>query len=974
VTDGGTAATVVDVFAVSVPPAVQTGGPSSVAESSATVTGTVYPGGGTVTACQFDYGTTTAYGQAAPCSPTTPYAGATDVTAQLSGLSPSTTYHFRLEATNADGRTDGSDQTLTTQGPPAVDLEAAGAGSTVATLHALLNPDGAGTTYHFEYGTTTSYGTSVPVPDADIGSSSAVQQVSEQLTGLSAGSTYHYRVVATNSFGTVNGPDETFTTYPAPTASCSNAQLRTGYSAHLPDCRAYELVTPPGSRPFINNGYLVNGARAATSGDALAWVSWYPIPGAQSEGDFNLSIRGGQGWSTVGVIPPQSQTNAALFPCIPSVFFSPDLSEGVLSDGFDAQGSSFGGTCGSDDPLLVSGEPQGAANLFLHASAGGPYQLVDVNAAGTPPTSAQLGDPPNNAELEGASSDLSHVVFEDEAQLTPDAPAALDIYEYSDGVVRLVSVLPDGTPVQATVANSYQYEGPGQISGPGFGKQGAEGFTNAVSADGSRVFFQANGNLYVREHADQPQSPVAGGSCTDLAEACTVQVDASQGSGSGGGGTFEWASSDGSDVFFTDDASAGLTADTVPDSGQNLYQYDLDTGKLTDLTPAVPAQVQGVSGVSDNGSYVYFVADGALAQGAAAGQPNLYLYHAGMTVLIATLGPGDAEDWTASSNALGALVSPNGRYLAFDSQNRVTGYDNTDQSTGSPDDEIYLYDADTGSLRCASCDPNGAAPTAPASLPGQEWISTTAEVLAPTYLQRSLVDDGRVFFDSRDALTPGAANGQSNVFESEPQGVGSCSQPSGCVSLISSGSSDNGSFFYDASPSGDDVFFITTQNLLGSGSDGQLSVYDARVNGGFAPGAGTPIPCANADTCQGPVGSAPASPSADTATFSGPGSHRSSGSPPPGKLRLLRTVLNGKAVLLTVRVPGKGQITISGADVGRMSRPVAKAGTYRLTVWLTHNAAKQRHQERMLSTKLLVRYRPSAGRASVSMRITVKGR
>src|SRR4029077_18445961 len=199
------------------------------------------------------------------------------------------------------------------------------------------------------------------------------------------------------------------------------------------------------------------------------------------------------------------------------------------------------------------------------------------------------------------------------------------------GAVHLVTILPDDkTPVQGSLAGATTngIEGPHNLANVRF----------AVSANGSRVFFQAGGDLYVRENGDQEQSPLdAEGDCVDPAKACTLQVDASQGSGPGGGGVFLAANASGSEVFFTDGDAAGLTSDTVSGSGQNLYEYDLETGKLTDLTPAGQAGVEGLSGTSEDGSYVYFVAVGALASGAVAGQPNLYLFHAGTMTFIATL-------------------------------------------------------------------------------------------------------------------------------------------------------------------------------------------------------------------------------------------------------------------------------------------------------------------------------------------------
>ena len=233
--------------------------------------------------------------------------------------------------------------------------------------------------------------------------------------------------------------------------------------------------------------------------------------------------------------------------------------------------------------------------------------------------------PPADANLDSASADLSHVVFDEIAQLTNNAPPGVDnLYDWHNGTVKLVTIV-GGNPVQGSLAGG-----------------SAGNFSHAVSDDGSRIFFTANGKLYVRRNASGTQ-----------------QLDAPQGgSGPGGGGQFMWASADGSKAFFTDDAGAGLTPDTQPGSGANLYEYDVVSGNLTDLTPAADAEVLGVSGASDDGSTIYFVANGHLAGGATAGQPNLYVLQGGTTRFIATLDPADSCDW--SSFCLSSRVTPSG--------------------------------------------------------------------------------------------------------------------------------------------------------------------------------------------------------------------------------------------------------------------------------------------------------------------------
>jgi hypothetical protein len=217
-------------------PDVETGEEvSNVQTTTATAAGTVNPDGIKVTACEFEYGTTTEYGKKASCS-TEPGSGSSTVpvTAVLEQLEPDTLYHYRLTASNAEGTNPGGDQTFTTAGVPTVDEESASAVSqTTATIEAEINPHRFDTTYHFEYGESKAYGTSIPIPDEDIGSGSIDQRVSAEIPGLRSGVTYHYRVVATNSQGVTDGFDKSLSTVPPAEISAVSASNVSSESATL---------------------------------------------------------------------------------------------------------------------------------------------------------------------------------------------------------------------------------------------------------------------------------------------------------------------------------------------------------------------------------------------------------------------------------------------------------------------------------------------------------------------------------------------------------------------------------------------------------------------------------------------------------------------------------------------------------------------------------------------------------------------
>ena len=193
------------------PPVVTTNPETFVASFSATLNALLNPHGLT-TSVHFQYGPTTSYGlTTAPQSET----GSTyrNVSVNISSLTASTTYHFRIVGTNSAGTTMGSDKTFTTftaTGPPVVTTSPATSVTTSsATLHGSLDPHGLTTSVYFQYGTTTSYGHAI---DPQLRTGNTYQSVSTNIPGLSASTTYHFRIVATNTSDTRAGGDRMFTT------------------------------------------------------------------------------------------------------------------------------------------------------------------------------------------------------------------------------------------------------------------------------------------------------------------------------------------------------------------------------------------------------------------------------------------------------------------------------------------------------------------------------------------------------------------------------------------------------------------------------------------------------------------------------------------------------------------------------------------------------------------------------------------
>jgi hypothetical protein len=195
-------------------PSASTGPTTATGATTATVTGSVNPGG-EATTWYVEYGTSTSYGS--KTSSTSAGSGTTtaSVSAKLSGLADGATYHYRLVATNAAGTSHGGDAVFTTLAVPDVSTGAASSiSASAATLNGTVDPNGRATTFYFEYGTSTSYGSKTSTKSA--GSATSAQPESAGISGLTAGRTYHFRIVASSDAGTSAGKDATFVTSSAP--------------------------------------------------------------------------------------------------------------------------------------------------------------------------------------------------------------------------------------------------------------------------------------------------------------------------------------------------------------------------------------------------------------------------------------------------------------------------------------------------------------------------------------------------------------------------------------------------------------------------------------------------------------------------------------------------------------------------------------------------------------------------------------
>ncbi|MGC1852638.1 MAG: fibronectin type III domain-containing protein [Solirubrobacterales bacterium] len=765
-----------------------------------------------------------------------------------------------------------------------------------ATLRAEVNPDGEATTYHFEYGKTGAYGSQTP--ELPVGSDSTAHKLSRSLEGLTPGTTHHYRVVATSGAGTNPGPDAVFHTYESfiPKTDCPNQSRRGGPSAALPDCRAYEMVSPidksgadvvPAVELFNNTLGL---EQAALDGGRFAYSSRKPFGDAASNlwATQFLATRGATGWSTHAVTPPRTgngvyngTTTAANYRDGEFAGFTEDLSTGFFYDG-------------AMPPLT----PQAIPGTYNH-------YLFDTATDGLTTLSTQLFSPVDDFNrwfggngFMGFSEDGSHTVFAARARLTSDAaPPAFgqdrgQLYDYHDGELELVSILPNGEPAAAELFSSTA----GEFTEGSFVVNAYKtrlGETdNAISDDGSRIFWITQSNtgekwLYVRIDG-------------------TTTVPISESVPNGNAASYWTASSDGAKVLFS-------TNSNVTSAEDILYRFDVDTETPSQIAGEVDPG-RGVLGASDDLSHVYFLSTEALTSGATAGQQNLYLDHDGTKSFIATLAESDRVGgvggyYTVASNAEVSndfsQVTPDGRHLVFQSFASLTGYDNTSLVNGKAAIEVYRYDAEAEELDCISCNPSGARPQTgvmmmphfyvledhpfggkegnPDPLHAAAWLPTRQH---GDQVSRALADDGsHVFFNSHDALVPQDTNGVQDVYEWREQGSGECQRPGGCLYLISTGTNAEKSTFIDASDGGRDVF-IRTSDSIDPDDEGLIDIYDARTNGGI-PRPIPPPPCVG-DNCQSPP-AAPNDPTPASAGFKG------AGDPVPSKARKSCRARNRKA-------------------------------------------------------------------------------
>ncbi len=705
---------------------------------------------------------------------------------------------------------------------------------TEATLRGEVMTAQLETEYHFEYLTQQQYeeeGESFEgaqhAPESVLAPAEAPASVQAHISDLAEGTAYRFRLLVVNTAGTVEDEGEFETLARRGAQSCPNAEYRTGLSANLPDCRAYELVTPQtdglppeqatdGGTPSGSFSNWLTVQRGELAGERLSYFTIGTLSGFEGNGrlDGYRAERGpgdhpAAGWQSTLFSPDYAQSAAG--------FTDGPLQHGVAADQLYSIWENNPGSETFPETL-----PQG---VYLRTPTG--FEPIGQGSLGT--------------DLKALSRYVSaggtHAIFVSKEHLEEKAaPKGTEaIYDRAAGETsaEVVSVGPDGSA---------------------FGADEDAEFAGA-SEDGSAVVFSVEGTLFVHR----------AGQTIEIATGPTT--------------SFAGISEDGARVFYAE--SGGKSA---------LYVCDTTTGPCAGSGAHPPTEIASdgaFAAVSADGSRAFFSSTEALTGGeenengeeAEPGAHNLYAWDGAQARFVGGLANADFENQSfagiahmtlaAWTEALGVdsgggrgiapiRSTPDGSVFLFQSHARLTAYDNEGMG------EIYRYAplAEAGErLLCVSCDPSGAPPSADALL---EDLRPESPVRPKTMIA-NLTDNGKtVFFQSFDRLLPEDANDVVDVYEWTAQGAEEpeCTRPGGCLALISSGQGEVPSFLYAMNADGRDIFIQTKEKLVGADVKSSPSIYDARAGGGI-PEPSPPAPC-QGDACQGSGSEPPALPSAGT--------------------------------------------------------------------------------------------------------------
>jgi hypothetical protein len=779
----------------------------------------------------------------------------------LTGLEGEHVYYVRLFAENEHGDATLSAsnvQRIETGGKPNAGTFAVHSihGDVLRALGSVL-PHGFDTQFHVEYVTQerfdeSGWETAESGPELDAGAGEYSETihafptllVGEDLPGLRAGAMYRYRLVASSVEGVARGEEQTLSVpvpAPAEEPACPNAHLRIGPSARLPDCRAYELVTPAdkgGAMDIDTYGGAQEEPHIGEDGQHFTLYApgtqWGPSPDAKLSTYF--FSRSPDGWQ-MSSLTPQPEAGANTY--LPSIF-SADLTQVGLEAGWKTS--------------QVSKSPE---LEFKTGPTGGPYATVAAVPRAEP------------SGWVGASPDAGKLIFQTAAYTlggqSSGTTSGYDLYEYSEDELRQLNMLTSGERLGRCGAKLVRgSEGYQQTE---IQEDAESSSPHAVSSDGSRVFFEA-------VPGDECSSPkhlymrVNGGS----ASAETIDI---------GPYVFLAANAQGTELLL--EKRSGET--------HEFLSYDVESAAAAPLFSTVQPIQRPIA--SADLSALYFRSTERLTAEA----PPIFEHsseHLGNSPLDVYRYdiPTKALRYIAQAGDTGGLgggysASPDGRYYYFTSSG-LAGVPGGGGALGeSESNQVYRYDNTEGFVQCMSC----ASPFDPEpKLRAYFLFGRETHTNAVPNMTISSANGDYVFFDTTAALVPQDADGEiapsgqvipgnehvefvrsasSDTYEWRRNGVDGCARIEGCVSLISGGAGGYKTELLGTTPSGSDVFFATHESLVSQDGDTAGDVYDARIGGGYPPPPPRPVEC-EGDACESPL-AAPVDDTPASLTFSAPG-------------------------------------------------------------------------------------------------------
>jgi DNA-binding beta-propeller fold protein YncE len=856
----------VSVFALEpvAPPLIASESAAGISTTSATLEAEINPRslpGEAPTTYRFEYDTAPyaeggpPHGASAPSSPARiPAAfGVSGVSAGIEGVTPSTTYHFRVVAQNALGTSVGPDRTFTTQ----------------SAFTSTLLPDGRGWEL---VSPPDKHGSPIPGLTAEGGAIQAAADGSG-IAYVAIGSTTGEAAEGNRSLfpsqllserqGPADWATRDLSTQIAEPSGVT-AALRTEFKLFSADL-SLAAVRPNGPTPLAPS--------AAPNRLTLYLRSNFAAAGFCGASCYTPLVTGCP--ELPESCPPAVESAANIVPGSQfgtSNFFQPEFSNATP----DFTHVVFG----SKTAILPGFEPGEGGGLYEWSASGLTPISVDLSGNPLSPTQTTFGYGALGGGLYDLNRGQRHAFSDDGSRVAFTATNGNLYLRVNSTSPQSVSGACDEAGRACTI----------QLNAPEPGcttcESGVASF-QAGSADGSRYFFLDEKRLTSDSTVGGPSDPFTNGRDLYMCEVAETQAghlacdlsDLSVDSNFG-------VSGESANIL-------GREVSAVDEAGRNIYF--VANGRLS------PDAVHGDCTTNTKPTVGKSQRCNLYHLDATSGEIKLVTVVAGTDSELITLNGNSAN---GSPSRLLARSSPNGQYFTFVSELPLTGYDNRDAKTGARDEEVFLYDAKAdggqGNLLCVSCNPSGARPagirgggepplefdpvgnyggrSVAATTPGWEVNGPGEELYEPRYLG----DSGRMFFDSADSLVPQDTNGTVDVYEFEyPQGPGQppsndCTAASpefssisgGCTSLISSGISPEESVFLDASESGDDVFFVTQSRLGAKDVDSATDVYDARVGGG-EPQLVKPVECSG-DACQ-PPSTPPVDATPGSLTFNGAG-------------------------------------------------------------------------------------------------------